>query len=115
MTAPTEAEVRAKLHARIAAVPIGVERDDYASWGMEHGVLMSVADARDILALLDEARKDRERLDWYEQQHKLHGAVEVLYVYVVDEYELTITHDGNPVRYVRAPTLRAAIDQARGV
>ena len=73
MTAPTEAEVRAKLHARIAAVPIGVERDDYASWGMEHGVLMSVADARDILALLDAAREDRERFRrlcvWLETHH----------------------------------------------
>ena len=113
MTAPTEDEVRAWLESerriaeRGAAVAREVSMSDRAYERLR--VLASSA-----LAMLDEARKDRERLDWYEQQHKLHGAVEVLYVYVVDEYELTITHDGNPVRYVRAPTLRAAIDQARG-
>ena len=102
MTPPTEDEVRMAL--MVLGNALGSEA--------QH---LSIASAiATIETALDEARKDRERLDWYEQQHKLHGAVEVLYVYVVDEYELTITHDGNPVRYVRAPTLRAAIDQARG-
>ena len=119
MTAPTEAEVRAWLLSELAESQRFIGMDMLA--GKERGNPDARREAhklsnmlRAALALLDEARKDRERLDWYEQQHKLHGAVEVLYVYVVDEYELTITHDGNPVRYVRAPTLRAAIDQARG-
>ena len=112
MTPPTEDEVRAFL-ADWARLNDKLEAD--ATFAHDkHTFATRAAKLRHALALLDEARKDRERLDWYEQQHKLHGAVEVLYVYVVDEYELTITHDGNPVRYVRAPTLRAAIDQARG-
>lgn len=40
-------------------------------------------------------RTDTEIVDWLERQHTLHRAVEALYV--VDGYEVTITHDGNRI------------------
>ena len=113
MTPPTEDEVRAHLEREAATMERSAETARMVRFDDSTHMRLA-AIYRSALAMLDEARKDKERLDWYEQQHTLHGAVEVLYVYVVDGYELTITHYGNPVRYVRAPTLRAAIDQARG-
>lgn len=55
-------------------------------------------------------RKDAGRMDWIERMHTLHKAVEFLYV--VDGYSCTITHDGNPVATFADDTIRTAIDAA---
>lgn len=54
---------------------------------------------------------DEERLNWLEAMHSLHQSVEILYV--VDGYEIQVTHDGNPEgKPVHGQTLRHAIDAA---
>lgn len=95
MAEPTEDEVRAWLESerriaeRGAAVAREVSMSDRAYERLR--VLASSA-----LALLDEARKDRERLDWLEAS----GC-----------YVTTSDVDFTPAPL---PNLRAAIDQARG-
>jgi hypothetical protein len=66
-----------------------------------------------LLAAIAELERDAERLDWYEQQHTLHGSLELLYV--VDGYELSqMAEDGDTrVLQVYGESLRAAIDAAR--
>jgi hypothetical protein len=61
------------------------------------------------------APTDGEILDWLERQHTLHRQVEILYV--VDGYELTINHDGEPIRDLcwRGETLREACIEAMKV
>jgi hypothetical protein len=54
--------------------------------------------------------KDTERLDWYEVQHGLHTAVEVLYV--VDGYDLSLTYNGDSTAEFHGDTVRVAIDAA---
>lgn len=60
------------------------------------------------------AEKDATRLNWLEAKHTLHKAVEILYV--VDGYEVTLTHDGDPFSGpFHGQDLRAAIDAAMAV
>ena len=62
--------------------------------------------------LFAELARDKERIDWIEQQHTLHKAVEFLYV--VDGYQAQPTCDGDPVGdALHGETLRGAIDAAR--
>lgn len=95
MTTPTEDEVRAWLESerriaeRGAAVAREVSMSDRAYERLR--VLASSA-----LAMLDEARKDKARLDWLEAS----GC-----------YVTTSDVDFTPAPL---PNLRAAIDQARG-
>lgn len=54
---------------------------------------------------------DIELIDWLENNHTLHKAVEALYV--VDGYEVSITHDGNTIKGpFKAKTLREAYIRA---
>ena len=53
---------------------------------------------------------DGKRLDWLEEMHTLHKAVEFLYV--VDGYNVTLTYDGNALAQYHGATLRDAIDAA---
>jgi hypothetical protein len=54
---------------------------------------------------------DAKRLDWLESNHTLHRSVEVLYV--VDGYEVQLTHDDSPIGPCHhGETLRQAIDAA---
>ena len=109
MTAPSEEQVRAQL-TRLAFLASGWEDRACLLGNMTASEITE--SARAALALLDAGRKDRERVDWMEQQHTLHGAVEMLYV--VDGYTVNVTHDGNPTGEHWGETLRAAIDRARG-
>ena len=58
------------------------------------------------------ALEDAERVEWYEGQHTLHGAVECLYV--VDGYHVSVTHDGDTVAQYHGDSVRSAFDRARG-
>lgn len=54
---------------------------------------------------------DAERLQWYEDQHTLHWALEV--TYCVDSYTLEKVRDSGEIAWcVQAPTLAACIDEA---
>ena len=101
MTAPTEAEVRAWLLSELAESQRFIGMDMLA--GKERGNPDARREAhklsnmlRAALALLDEARKDKERLEWLEAS----GC-----------YVTTSDVDFTPAPL---PNLRAAIDQARG-
>lgn len=88
------------------------EPDETRVVTLRRQLLVARREVADLRTQLDEACKDRERLDWYEEQHTLHGAVESLYV--VNGYVVNVTHDGKPTGEHWGETLRAAIDQARG-
>ena len=103
MTAPTEDEVRAWLGSMRA-----------------FGAVLTSHHPRELaasaLALLDEARKDRERLDWLAARDGISINPRV------HESGIKYTHltyfrdDRRGQQYVQGPaTLRAAIDFARGV
>ena len=102
MTAPTEDEVRAWLGSMRA-----------------FGAVLTSHHPRELaasaLALLDEARKDRARLDWLEAREGVDIAPRV------HESGIKYTHltyfrdDRRGQQYVQGPeSLRAAIDFARG-
>ena len=60
---------------------------------------------------MNETGTDTARLNWMEKNHTLHRCVEILYV--VDGYEVQITHDDFPVGPAYSgETMRAAIDAA---
>ena len=59
-------------------------------------------------------RTDSEMLDWLEDNHSLHRSVDILYV--VDGYEVSVTHDSTPLHVtVRGDNLRDAISKAMEV
>ena len=106
MTPPTEDEVRAFL-ADWARLNDKLEAD--ATFAHDkHTFATRAAKLRHALALLDEARKDRERVDWIEQE--------------IETGDITISGSahgvtldlGEGVPKSRERTVRAAIDQARG-
>jgi hypothetical protein len=91
VTAPTEDEVRAWLSEQEAFLyGLSLSRTLTTDEHTRHALLKTT------LALLDEARKDKARLDWLEAS----GC-----------YVTTSDVDFTPVPL---PNLRAAIDQARG-
>jgi hypothetical protein len=51
-----------------------------------------------------------ELIQWLEDMHTLHCAVEALYV--VDGYEVSITIDGEPIHRFKADTLKEAYLEA---
>lgn len=54
---------------------------------------------------------DKDRIQWLEDMHTLHGVVEMLYV--VDGYQLTyMYHDSQIGEPVHGETLSSAIDSA---
>lgn len=54
---------------------------------------------------------DKDRIQWLENMHTLHGAVEILYV--VDGYQLTQTYDDSQIgEPVHSENLAGAIDKA---
>lgn len=55
---------------------------------------------------------DGQMIDWLERMHTLHQQVEILYV--VDGYEITVTHDGEPIfgQRWRGENLREALTKA---
>lgn len=60
---------------------------------------------------MDNEMIDSQILEWLEDNHTLHKAVEALYV--VDGYEVSITYDGNVIKGpFRAETLREAYIKA---
>ena len=60
----------------------------------------------------EDAKVNVERLEWLEEWHSLHWQVEFLYV--VDGYQCTLTHDGNPIHGpYHAKTLVQALDLCR--
>ena len=108
MAEPTEDEVRAWLESerriaeRGAAVAREVSMSDRAYERLR--VLASSA-----LALLDEARKDRERLDWIDGAFWCDYARSAVGVAEITAGTL-VTH----LAIGEGDTVRAAIDQARG-
>ena len=95
MTTPTEDEVRAHLEREAATMERSAETARMVRFDDSTHMRLA-AIYRSALALLDEARKDRERLDWLEAS----GC-----------YVTTSDVDFTPAPL---PNLRAAIDQARG-
>ena len=114
---PTEAEVRALLtrvtdELRVKCLRCYEHPDTMSECGWcqqrEH-------DATVLTALLDEARKDRERLDWL-QAHADAGFVKLetnAPEFDNDEQRFTV-YASKGYRRKFGATLRAAIDQARG-
>lgn len=64
-----------------------------------------------LRAEVEGMREDAERLDWYEREHTLHGAVEC--TYVVDGYHLALTYDGAIVAEFHGDSIRSVFDLAR--
>lgn len=66
-----------------------------------------------VLAIVQSQRTDADIIEWLERNHTLHRAVEALYV--VDGYQVTITHDDHQIAGPwRGETLREAYVRAMG-
>ena len=118
MTAPTEDEVMALLTRVVGDLCVKCLRCyEYPETMSECELCQQREhDARVLTALLDEARKDSERLDWLEARDGISINPRV------HESGIKYTHltyfrdDRRGQQYVQGPaSLRAAIDFARGV
>ena len=114
MTAPTEAEVRAHLEREAATMERSAETARMVRFDdSTHRRLAAIY--RAAIALLDEARKDRDRLDWLEAREGI-GIHPRVHESGIKYTHLTYFRDDRRgQQYVQGPeSLRAAIDFARG-
>ena len=113
MTAPTEDEVRALLDEYAECIAEMARLGTQGMADMELGQRANAAESR-ILARLDEAREDRERLDGL--AYDMEGSPVFDQIGAHDIHEIASADPGVEANerdaYCRA--FRAAIDQARG-
>ena len=109
MTAPTEDEVRAHLEREAATMERSAETARMVRFDDSTHMRLA-AIYRSALAMLDEARKDRERLDWID------GAFWCEYARsAAGIAEVTAGTLAKHLTTGEGDNIRAAIDQARGV
>lgn len=83
--------------------------DDANFCDVAHGLMPQVIAALEAALSAKQGEQDAARLNWLEDSHTLHKAVEFLYV--VDGFEVQHTYDDNPVgNPIHGETLREAID-----